>query len=62
LIVLSTALALVPRRDRISVRSRSRIRLMAALLGLISSLPWYSHHRAHQHIAAPEPPQLALWG
>jgi hypothetical protein len=20
------------------------------------------HHRAHQHIAAPEPPQLALWG
>ena len=20
------------------------------------------HHRAHQHIAAPDPPQLALWG
>src|SRR6476469_1212976 len=35
----STADALVPRRERISVRSRSRIRLTAALLGLISSLP-----------------------
>jgi hypothetical protein len=32
--------ALAPRRDRSSVRSRSRIRLIAALLGLISSLPW----------------------
>jgi hypothetical protein len=20
------------------------------------------HHQAHQHIAAPDPPQLALWG
>ena len=38
---LITARALAPRRDRISVRSRSRIRLTAALLGLISSLPWY---------------------
>jgi hypothetical protein len=37
--VWSTAMALVPRRDRISVRSLSRIRLMAAVLGLISSLP-----------------------
>ena len=35
----STASALAPRRDRISARSRSRIRLTAALLGLISSLP-----------------------
>jgi hypothetical protein len=37
--VWSTDAALVPRRDRISVRSLSRIRLMAAVLGLISSLP-----------------------
>ncbi len=36
---LITASALAPRRARISVRSRSRIRLSAALLGLISSLP-----------------------
>ena len=34
-----TASALAPRRARTSVRSRSRIRLTAALLGLISSLP-----------------------
>jgi hypothetical protein len=34
-----TACTLAPRRDRISARSRSRIRLTAALLGLISSLP-----------------------
>jgi len=34
----STAGALAPRRARISVRSRFRIRLTAALLGLISSL------------------------
>src|SRR5664279_3260692 len=33
-----TAVALAPRRARISLRSRSRIRLSAALLGLISSL------------------------
>jgi hypothetical protein len=33
-----TACALAPRRDLISVRSRSRIRLTAALAGLISSL------------------------
>ena len=38
---LITAPELAPRRDRISVRSRSRIRLWAALLGLISSLPRY---------------------
>ena len=38
---LITAWALVPRRDRSSVRSRSRIRLMAALLGLISGLVPY---------------------
>src|SRR6516165_4068762 len=36
-----TACALVPRRDRSSARSRSRIRLTAALPGLISSLPRY---------------------
>src|SRR6266480_477931 len=36
-----TACALAPRRARISVRSRSRIRLTAALAGLISSLPRY---------------------
>ena len=35
---LITAGALLPRRERSSVRSRSRIRLMAALLGLISGL------------------------
>ena len=35
--LLITAVALVPRRDRISVLNRSRIRLRAALLGLISS-------------------------
>jgi len=35
----STKAALAPLRARISVRSRSRIRLSAALLGLISSLP-----------------------
>src|SRR5450755_706027 len=35
---LITAGALVPRRDRSSVRNRSRIRLWAALLGLISGL------------------------
>ena len=39
--LLITAVALVPRRDRISVLNRSRIRLTAALLGLISSLPRY---------------------
>src|ERR1035437_171732 len=38
---LITAGALAPRRDRSSVASRFRIRLTAALLGLISSLPWY---------------------
>jgi hypothetical protein len=38
---ISTAGALAPRRARISVRSLSRIRLTAALLGLISSLPRY---------------------
>jgi hypothetical protein len=38
---LITARAVCPRRARSSVRSRSRIRLMAALLGLISSLPPY---------------------
>ncbi len=37
--LFTTANALAPRRARISVRSRSRIRLSAALLGLISSLP-----------------------
>ena len=36
-----TAWALVPRRDRVSVRSLSRIRLTAALLGLISGLVPY---------------------
>jgi len=36
-----TARALTPRRDHISVRSLSRIRLTAALLGRISSLLWY---------------------
>jgi hypothetical protein len=36
-----TACALAPRRDLISARSRSRIRLTAALAGLISSLPRY---------------------
>src|SRR5213592_1745660 len=36
--VLITVGALVPRRDRSSVRSLSRIRLWAALLGLISGL------------------------
>ena len=35
---LITVGALVPRRDRSSVRNRSRIRLTAALLGLISGL------------------------
>ena len=35
-----TAMALAPRRARISAASRSRIRRIAALLGLISSLPW----------------------
>jgi hypothetical protein len=35
----STVTALVPRRDRSSVRSRSRTRLLAALLGLVSSVP-----------------------
>ena len=39
--LLITAVTLVPRRDRVSVLSRSRIRLTAALLGLISSLPRY---------------------
>ena len=34
-----TATALAPRRAVASVDSRSRIRRMAALLGLISSLP-----------------------
>ena len=38
---LITVGALVPRRDRSSVRSLSRIRLMAALLGLISGLVPY---------------------
>jgi hypothetical protein len=38
---LITAPALPPRRDRISVRSLSRIRRWAALLGLISNLPRY---------------------
>jgi hypothetical protein len=35
-----TAIALEPRRLRISVASRFRNRLTAASLGLISSLPW----------------------
>ena len=39
LIVAITAAALLPRSARISVLSRCRIRLTAALLGLISSLP-----------------------
>ena len=36
---LSTAEALLPRRERSSSRSLLRIRLTAAVLGLISSLP-----------------------
>ena len=38
--VTITAIAFPPRRMRISVASRSRIRLMAAVDGLISSLRW----------------------
>ena len=34
-----TAIAFAPRSARVSAASRSRSRLMAALLGLISSLP-----------------------
>src|ERR1700683_5329777 len=38
---LITTWALVPRRDHSSAASRFRIRLTAALLGVISSLPAY---------------------
>jgi hypothetical protein len=41
LILAMTAAAFAPRRARNSVRSRSRIRWMAACDGLISSLPLY---------------------